>query len=180
MDISQLTCSVQLVPLKESIDNDCCCVTLGVLYLPTTQKGNKMQRPNGFTLIELMIVVAIIGILAAIAIPAYSDYIVRSKVSEAVASLSACKTSVSEYIATRGVASITQANAGCSDTNTQYADAPVVTDASGIINVTVKATGGTGIDGKQVTLEPTIAGNAVTAWKCSTNGLAKFVPASCR
>src|SRR5439155_19872524 len=93
---------------------------------------------QGFTLIELMIVVAIVGILAAIAIPAYTDYIVRSKVSEGVASTGACKTSVAEYIATKGAASLTNANSGCSDVGTQYAIAPVVTDVTGVITVGIQ------------------------------------------
>jgi type IV pilus assembly protein PilA len=134
---------------------------------------------QGFTLIELMIVVAIVGILAAIAIPAYSDYIVRSKVSEAVASLGACKTSVAEYIATKGAALLTNANSGCSTTGTQFALAPVVTDATGVITVTVQGTN-SGMDTKSVILTPTITGNAVTAWACTTDGPAKFVPANCR
>ena len=134
---------------------------------------------QGFTLIELMIVVAIVGILAAIAIPAYSDYIVRSKVSEAMAATGACKTSVSEYIATKGAAALTATNAGCTDIATQYASAPVVTAATGVITITVAGTN-SGMDTKTVTLTPDITGNAVSAWNCSTTGPVKFVPANCR
>src|SRR5438128_11310488 len=134
---------------------------------------------QGFTLIELMIVVAIVGILAAIAIPAYTDYIVRAKVSEAVASTGACKTSVAEYIATKGAGSLTAANAGCSTTATQYALAPAVTPVTGVITVGVLGTNSL-MDGNNIVLTPTIAGNSVTAWTCTTNGPVKFVPANCR
>src|SRR5207248_1656111 len=91
---------------------------------------------QGFTLIELMIVVAIVGILAAIAIPAYQDYVARSKVSEAMATLGACKTSVTEYIQVNaGSAPNTLAKGGCSSVSSQYVSNLDVT-AGGKITVT--------------------------------------------
>jgi type IV pilus assembly protein PilA len=139
---------------------------------------------QGFTLIELMIVVAIVGILAAIALPAYSDYIVRSKVSEAVAGLAACKTSVAEFAATKGLANITVLNHGCTTSTSQYAGAPVVTAATGQIDITVTGTN-SGMDANTVTLVPTPGAaapldNTITKWDCSTAGPKKYVPASCR
>src|SRR5687768_5408988 len=100
---------------------------------PLTRTGAFMKNvQKGFTLIELMIVVAIIGILAAIAIPAYQDYTIRSKVTELINAAGVCKTSVAEYYQTKGTLP-TGADAGCSDAGTANSKSPTV--AAGVISV---------------------------------------------
>jgi len=143
---------------------------------------------KGFTLIELMIVVAIIGILAAIAIPAYQDYTIRSKVTELINAAGVCKTSVAEYYQTKGALPNDATAAGCSDVGTANSDPPVVTN--GII--TVKAAGGllaqlAGADVLGYTPScggAACAGTPITQWDCNaaagTTILPKYLPASCR
>ena len=149
---------------------------------------------QGFTLIELMIVVAIIGILAAVALPAYQDYTIRARVSEAVLATSQCRTAISEIYQTSRAASIGANNWGCGEgtTSTQYV-ASVATDDDGVITVTTSSEASltTNAQGKTLTLTPTnAAGTALTyspsgiqvgGFKCAPGSMpAKYLPGSCR
>ena len=137
------------------------------------------RAQQGFTLIELMIVVAIIGILAAIAIPAYQDYITRAKVSEGLNIASAAKTSVSEFAISQGHLPGSNASAGVATTiNSKYVNT-VTVGASGVITVAMKASA-LGVTGTpDIVLTPTVANGAVT-WACSSSMENKFVPSNCR
>jgi type IV pilus assembly protein PilA len=162
----------------------------------------KRSVQQGFTLIELMIVVAIIGILAAVALPAYQDYTKRAKLSEVILAASACRTSITEVFQTNNAASLPAAGLwGCeSSTATSKYVGSVATDANGGIIVTVKAGsfGDATIDGMTVSLVPTAAGGAaitgtapLSQWVCGNRAVlnggtavttvpAKFLPGSCR
>ncbi len=131
---------------------------------------------QGFTLIELMIVVAIVGILAAIALPAYQDYVVRSKMAEPVAALAACKTSVAEYLSTKSSFPASTSAAGCQTTATQFLASLTVATP----NTITAATQNTGAGSCNLVLTATISGNEIPTWTGSTNCATKYVPSTFR
>jgi type IV pilus assembly protein PilA len=131
---------------------------------------------KGFTLIELMIVVAIIGILAAVALPAYQDYTIRAKVSELVLGASGFKTTIAEKAQTD--ANIASAGKGLTVTTAGKISGGSVTDAGVITILGNKATVGADIT---VILTPTMLSDGKLLWTCKTSSANyKYVPAECR
>ncbi len=137
--------------------------------------GKRIQK--GFTLIELMLVVAIIGIMAAIALPTYQDFTIRTKVSELVLAASALKTSVTEKAQQDGGV-LASAGVGLTVAITGKVSSGSVTD-DGIITVAGNATTvGTAVT---IVLTPSLATDGKVVWTCSTApGSFKYVPGECR
>ncbi|MGH8699724.1 MAG: pilin [Burkholderiales bacterium] len=158
---------------------------------------------KGFTLIELMIVVAIIGILAAVALPAYQDYTVRAKMSEVILAMSACRTTITEVYQTGGTPPLADAwgcgellGVGGKPIVTKYV-AGLATDADGVITAQVSGIN-TDVNGLLLTLTPlskagtpalsaSDMGLGLFGWICGTTGAApattipaRFLPGSCR
>ena len=169
----------------------------------------KRSLQKGFTLIELMIVVAIIGILAAVALPAYQDYTKKAKMAEVVLAASSCRTAITEQVQSMPADKVGTANGwGCeSSTATSKYVGSIETTADGIVSVKAANFNDTNIDGKYVVLSPFVGpsatataldvsaankdqGKQISLWKCeganaaatplASSTINKFLPGSCK
>lgn len=156
------------------------------------------KTTHGFTLIELMIVLAIIGILGAVALPQYQDYTVRAKVSEMLLAATSCKTAVTETVTTASQADVSLVLPKACETQASQYVSSVTADANGVITVVGNAAtlrGSTSATANSIALTPiqtgstklvgtTDGGKSIASWTCgpaATNGLElKYLPTSCK
>jgi type IV pilus assembly protein PilA len=145
----------------------------------------------GFTLIELMITVAIIGILAATALPAYQSYTTRARLSEVVLALGACRTSITELYQSSGSAPGLN-NWGCEGVTSKYVGS-LATDNNGVVTATIAGISAV-VNGRTVTMIPMVTigtpadvttdmGLGLQAWTCGSAGTTvdkSYLPSSCR
>ncbi len=140
------------------------------------------NRYSGFTLIELMIVVAIIGILAAVAIPAYNDYVARAQVSESLSLLAGGKTPLAEWYADRGAWPVTATSVMASSSGKYTSSIALVSPSGATITLraTLRGTGRVSSVLANQTLD-LITGNGGKTWTCQAASLdSKFLPQACK
>ena len=143
------------------------------------------KAQSGFTLIELMIVIAIVGILAAIALPAYQDYTVRAKMGEALASLAEAKTTISEYYASNNSLPSATASGINTDPDTAIVDQILYTSTAGVgpLLQAVMQAGVVPSGGNSFVLSGTTVAGGTIQWVCKpgAGGMeVKYLPANCR
>ena len=141
----------------------------------------KRSMQKGFTLIELMIVVAIIGILAAVALPAYQDYTVRAKVSEVLLAASSGRTAVSEAVQVSGAGFPVTLSLVLQTQSTKFVSSGGYTSTastSGVVTAT--AQGDSSITGSTITLTGSAGSNGQVDWVCAGTIAAKYRPQSCK
>jgi type IV pilus assembly protein PilA len=132
----------------------------------------------GFTLIELMIVVAIVGVLAAVALPAYQDYTKRARVSEGISMANGLKTSVTEYFNSKNQAPTKNSDLGVNEIIKGSAVDSVAVGVGGAITITYNEKVGVG---QTLTLAPEYIANGSVKWSCTGGSLVQqFRPAECR
>ena len=155
-------------------------------------------KQQGFTLIELMVVIAIIGVLGALALPAYQDYAVRAKVSEMMLAATQCKTAVTEAVSTASQADVSAVLPQACETQSSKYVASMAVNANGVITVSGNPSGlrgSTSSSANALSLSPiqtgssllngvTDGGKSLASWNCgpaSTNPIeAKYLPRSCK
>ena len=155
-------------------------------------------KQQGFTLIELMVVIAIIGVLGALALPAYQDYAVRAKVSEMMLAATQCKTAVTEAVSTASQADVSAVLPQACETQSSKYVASMAVNAIGVITVSGNPSGlrgSTSSSANALSLSPiqtgssllngvTDGGKSIASWNCgpaSTNPIeAKYLPSSCK
>ncbi len=140
----------------------------------------KKATQKGFTLIELMIVIAIVGILAAVALPAYQDYTIRAKMAEALSTIGEAKTSVSEYFIANGSMPANVTTAGIrTEIGTDIVQS--MSYAASVITLKIAAIGGDTTAGDTMLLSLKSTKGGTPQWTCKPGTIdAKYLPADCR